>query len=319
MSRKSNRNANALAGMAAEALTMDKPKQLQSPQNDHTRSEYTRKNSAESASISQGSIHSSGSSLTRGSSTAESAIGSVEDGGSADSDDTDEEDGNNSDEEAVIAPSGHVIHAQAGRFLLEGDIVDTVTLPDQRPSNLDCTSNPINGIIASQDDDDDDIYNNVDLISESDGEDPDIEQQEEANIINDITDDMFPNNDLGDFSIFAEGSLFPGDVPYFDEQIRQISYSIRADDVQSYSSTNAFFRPLPSPPPPTPTTATRRVRFDASAFKSPSSTLEDKDIVLPSDLHLDYEDDSSSSGLSGYESGSTANSLTPEADHCLCS
>ena len=322
MLRKSNRNINALAGMAAEALSMDHYGQRQSSRNDHTR-QHSHNKSTESA-LQAHSLNSSIGTPSSSSSALDKANGDIEDGGSDDSDNADEDDADDSDKEAVIAPPDQASNVQAGRTLSLGGKVNAVTLADQisdyekgmaeGSAHHNPTLDTTNGVIASQDDEDDEIYNNVDLISESDGEDPDIEQQEEANIINDVTDDMFPSNDLGDFNIFADSSLFPGDVPYFDEQIRQISYSSRADDVQSYSSAETFVRPLPSPPPPTPTTATRRVHFDTSAFKSPYTALDDEVIVFPADLHFDNESESSSGGFSGYESGSITRTLTYKAN-----
>ena len=312
MSRKLNCNTNFLAGIANQALTIDTSGRRQSRRVAHHNNEHCRDSCAEGALHTRSSAASSASTSSNGASTADSAIGDLDDGASTDSDKADGKDEEDGDQEAVIAPSDHAANVQAGQNILRGDNTNASLSTDhndyRRPnpngsSIQNFNTRTFHAIIASENDEDDDVYNNVDLISESDGEDPDIEQQEEANIINNFTDDKLHNTDLGDLNIFADSGLFPGDVPYFDDQIRQISYSRRVDDLRSYSPTDNFPQPLPSPPPPTPITATRRVRFDASALKSPCSAINEQDALFTSSQPFDQESDDSSVGLSGYDCG----------------
>ena len=314
MSRKSNSSDSALVGMAAQALTIDTSGRRHSSRTTHHNNKHSSNNHAESVLHSPTTTRSSGSTSLNNASTADSAIGDLDGDASTDSDNADEEDGEDDDQEAVMAPSDHAIHAQAGRNILRGDNVkDALLLIKSKNHNKSILegfsdhkriSKASHAVVTSEDDEDDNIYNNVDLISESDGEDPDIEQTEEANIINEFLGDKSLGNDLDDLNLFAENSLFPGDVPYFDEQIRQISYSRRVEDLRSYSPTDAFPQPLPSPPPPTPTVATRRVRFDSSAVvKSPCFALNEKDVFFSSGQPFDEDSDGSSIGLSGYDCG----------------
>ncbi|KAL9127757.1 MAG: hypothetical protein Q9217_003415 [Psora testacea] len=316
MSRRPNPGANTLAGMAAEALAMDN-----STPNRHSQKYYRIHYERSDLNNVKGnpSIDTEGVASGEGSSHDSSA----DDDGASDptgaeannSDNADEDEDEDSEDPAVVAPSDHAIGTRRDQTGLNSDSVSAVaytesTHPAPRTGQIGKipkASNQSSGNEDQQDDDDDDDYNAVDLISDSDGEDPSIEQLEEENILNDVKDDVTLENDLGDFSIFSDGSLFPGDMPYFDEQMRRMEYSDLSGDMQIYKSTEMFHSlpSAPSPPPPTPITAARRVHFDASALKSPRSHTFEQDFLSGptffNDNHDDDDGESSIGSMSGYE------------------
>ena len=327
MSRRSNRNANALAGLAAEALDADNfaPKRNSPKMNHNYYGHSNRKNGKGSLHID--TLHKASPLISLVADDATNGtLGSAD---AANDGDMDEEEEEADDEDpAVLAPPDHANHTLDGQagLTLRGDDFGAAS-PTAAAKHYNRGSTDLETIVPSAEplyqtttgieqaaEDDDEGYNAVDLISESDGEDPNIEQLEEDNIINDLKDDGVDNG-LGDFNIFSDGSLFPGDMPYFDEQMRRMEYSNLAADMQMYKSTDTLdsFPSAPSPPPPTPTTDTRRVRFDVSALKSPNSITFDQDFLFGSSF-FNEDDDSSVGSMSGYESGCCEQALTCRAD-----
>ena len=154
------------------------------------------------------------------------------------------------------------------------------------------------GSFASDDSDDDDVYNAVDLISESEEEEPKLEKVEERMIIdseeeNDLHLDIsLPNSpilhrsELPEFKL-ADG-LFLSDVPFFEEQLSR-GEAISAEDVASWNATEAFPRSRSEDR----TTSTRkskpRVRFqDVNTSDSSSSTSDDQIEYFP-DLLMEHD------------------------------
>ncbi|KAL9100377.1 MAG: hypothetical protein Q9163_004247 [Psora crenata] len=313
MSRRSHRNANALAEMAAESLAIVHFSPKKHPQKHcHTHYEQSQCNIPEPASRirteSAPSANNSPHSLQADDDDDADGPGDTEAGNGGDLDENDDED---SEDPAAVAPSGHAVGNQCDQAGLNKDSARAVPLTEMTHSaretrriGLVCAaSSQLRGDEEPQEDEDDEDYNAVDLISESDGEDPSIEQLEEENILNRISGDMGTKGDLGDLNIFNDGSLFPGDMPYFDEQMRRMEYSNLSADLELYKSTDIFdsFPSAPSPPPPTPTTASRRVHFDATAFRTPNSLTYEQESLFSSALFND-DNDSSTGSMSGYES-----------------
>ena len=257
-------SANALAGMAAEALSIDQLGQHTPRKHSHDKL-HSNGRANEGPHIQHphnNTKHSSLSSLSKDQDGTEES----DDGQDADTDDADEDEKDGSDKKAVLAPSDCDNPDQAGPTFSMGRGLDGSTRNldsshggsshrGNESSNLQVDANGL----GQDADDDEEIYNAVDDISESDGEDPGIE--EEAFMLSDY--DMFGDG-LGPY----DPNQYAGDVAYFDEQLRLLSYSHRAEVMESKPSTPAFhaIARMPSPPPPTPTTATRRVHFETSTL-----------------------------------------------------
>ena len=126
---------------------------------------------------------------------------------------------------------------------------------------------------------DDDDYNGVDLISDSEEEDPTVEQLEERIIIdseeentNEWTSPIIQADPTSFSSDGWEGfglgdGMFLEDVPFFDEQIGRTDPAVLATEIEMFD-TAPFFRASvdPSPPP-------RRVHFaDAVQHHSDSTS-----------------------------------------------
>lgn len=173
--------------------------------------------------------------------------------------------------------------------------------------------------------DDDDDYNGVDLISDSEEEEPTVEQLEEKVIIeseeeydsNCRTPPVLPSISSDGWPGFElEGDLFLSDVPYFDEQIGRTDPSILAEEIEIFNTTNFSqgFLDIEIPPRLTPA---RRVRFAedvpepdnssavASDTKGGSLGLAKREEGVTSENHdsEDEDTDSASGRSSGYESG----------------
>ena len=184
--------------------------------------------------------------------------------------------------------------------------------------------------------DDDDDYNGVDLISDSEEEEPTVEQLEEKVIIE--SEEEYDSNcrappvlpsissDEGWNGFDLEGDLFLSDVPYFDEQIGRTDSSILAEEIEIYNSTSfsqSFFDiNVELPPRIAPI---RRVRFaedvldsenisaiamasemehNALAGSSPAGVANGDEGAASENHDSEDEDGNSSSGRSsGYESG----------------
>ena len=182
-------------------------------------------------------------------------------------------------------------------------------------------------------DSDDELYNKVDLVSDAEEGESDIEKTEEKDIIqsregDDITRQPATvptsateaSDDWTGFDF--ENDLLPTDISHFEEQYGGNELSILESEVELFNPTSLFadFTSLPSlPASPTPTP--RRVRFKEPILPS----NEDSDIVSdeedlnglfnsaaampPKDRSrlaqdVDDNDDGSSVGSSsGYESG----------------
>ena len=132
-------------------------------------------------------------------------------------------------------------------------------------------------LATSDNQSDDDDYNGIDLISDSDEAEPDMEKFEERVIIDSEDDEKssvgFPIIPTGPLSISGDewqgfgfdGRLFLSDVPYFEEQIGRTDPDILANEVALYNTTSTNYRPSSSPLP------SRRVRF-VDDTKDPSSS-----------------------------------------------
>jgi hypothetical protein len=151
------------------------------------------------------------------------------------------------------------------------------------------------GSLISDDSDDDDVYNAVDLISESEDEEPSVEKLEERLIIdseeeNDLCLDIslpsspiLHRSDLSEFKL-ADG-LFLSDVPFFEEQLSR-GEAISAQDVASWNATEAFPR---SRSEDLNTKSKPRVRFqDVGSSDSSSSTSDDQLEFFP-DLIMEQD------------------------------
>ena len=272
---------------------------------------------------------------------------SGEDDGEADSgesDVTDAEEGDNDEDGDVLAPSDRAmgLHGdQAGpanehddqklRRLEQGD---GACLKDSAvDSKRSGTSFRNAGSQNEECDSDDELYNKVDLVSDTEEGESDIEKLEEQDIIESKEGDdttMQPDtvptsateasDDWAGFDF--ETDLLPTNISHFEEQYGGNELSILESEVELFNSTSLFpdFASLPSlPASPTPTP--RRVRFKEPILPS----NEDSDIVSdeedlnglfnsaaampPKDRSnlaedVDSADDGSSVGSSsGYESG----------------
>lgn len=289
--------------MAAEALAMDYSGQHHTPRR-HTQGKHHAHISTNGAPYVQSPKTQEERSPSSNSATDEDGTEESDDGQGADTDDPDEEEDDDSDKEAVLAPSDCEASDQAGPTVSIGDDAassrqshdsgsQSKPRSEREPSNLQ----PGGMKLVQDADDDEEIYNAVDDISESDGDDPGAE--EEALMLMDF--EMSMGDGLGPY----HPDQFAGDVPYFDEQLRLLSYSNRVDIIESKPSTptlHAIAR-MPSPPPPTPTTATRRVHFDTSTLGADMPDPCDQGIATPHGMYLDEEYDSSSASGTGYESG----------------
>ena len=272
---------------------------------------------------------------------------SGEDDGEADvgeSDVTDAEEEDNDEDGDALAPSDRAMEShgdQAGpanghddqklRLLEQGD---GACLEDSAvDSEQSGTSFRNAGSQNDECDSDDELYNKVNLVSDAEEGESDIEKLEEQDIIEsregvDTTrqPDTVPTSATEASDGWAgfdfETDLFPTDISHFEEQYGGHELSILESEVELFNSTSLFadFASLPSlPASPTPTP--RRVRFKEPILPS----NEDSDIVSdeedlnglfssaaampPKDRskfaeNVDNTDDGSSVGSSsGYESG----------------
>ena len=218
---------------------------------------------------------------------------SGDDEGEADvseSDVADAEEGNDEDGD-VIAPSDRAMgmHGdQAGpaneygdQKLRERDVArlnnSTVNFRQSGPSSRNTGSQ------NEECDSDDELYNKVDLVSDAEVGESDIEKSEEKDIIQSRegnepatvpTSATEASDDWAGFDF--ENELFPTNLSHFEEQYGENEFSILESEVELFNSTNvvADFTSLPSlPASPTPTP--RRVRFKEPILPS----NDDSDIV----------------------------------------
>ncbi|KAG8525846.1 uncharacterized protein KY384_000606 [Bacidia gigantensis] len=195
----------------------------------------------------------------------------------------DDEEKADSEEEAAIAPSDLAIYDQAGRTSLPANTpihaIESVALPNEHDQMSD-----------------DEIYNAVDLISESD--DDNTERQEEDMILDDFThgflepfSDDFIDENL-DSTLSQDFSSFDG--PMIDPNNDfSASAGLSLDHVYSPSP----FQSLPVTP------TSRKVRFDDpnTSLTDPATNQEHGLAHYASNLESEDIEDSSGVGMSGYE------------------
>ncbi|KAI9890933.1 MAG: hypothetical protein M1814_003432 [Vezdaea aestivalis] len=176
--------------------------------------------------------------------------------------------------------------------------------PNTRRSttSVSFTSSPPTEVPASETESDDDLYNRVDLISESDDDDPDIEKAEERLIIDSEEEDAFrlgldfnlssspiltrTGQDSTDFDnpIHPSDSVLFSDVRFFEDQYQRLNYH-RAD---TPDFNLRFMRRSRSPMPPTKPKG--RVRFEEierpRSSDNSTETSEDEVAFIPDNLSI---------------------------------
>lgn len=328
MPHKLKRNAHALIGVGPDPKDIDhapgrKKSKRNLPQVDQSSNVYTQRVTPKSSSPKHG-----GGQASRIASSDDDADGDVSSADTAEPDDESDEDG----EGDAFAPSDRAIEEhgdQAGH--ISEDISQHESIFYRKPSHSapafpDKTKAPEANITVG--DSDSDVYNHVDLISESEEGEPNVEQVEERNIIeSEEADDLNTTSANIEASDGWEGlelddGLFLEDVPFFDEQYCPTDSNILDGELELFPSANIFDE-LPSPLPPSP--SPRRVRFKEPISQLSNDSDMDSDSrdvnvlfspvatpIVPSggDLNvdsqcLDHEDDDASSvgSSSGYESG----------------
>ena len=326
MSRKSNRNVHAPVGMAPNPLEIDhapghKKSKRNLPRPDQSNNTYTEKPAPKDSSPKRRGGHAS-----RRTSSDDDADGDVSNADVAEPDEESDEDGKGD----VFAPSDRAMeHGHQAGLINEGvsDCESTLEVEKSHGSTAFKGKSKITKPRATLGDSDDDVYNRVDLISESEEDEPNIERLEERNIIKSEEADDFITasanleaTDGCDRFELGDGS-FLEDIPFFDECYDCMDSNI-FDNEREHLQPSSMFEGFPSPPPPSP--SPRRVRF-----KEPISQLSNdsdidsdnadisvlfKSIPVPTvssggnlelgGPSLEYEDeDGSSVGSSGYESG----------------
>ena len=328
MSRKSNRNARAPIGAASNPLGIDhtsgyKKSKRNQPRLDQSGNTYTESSSPKDSSPKLEGAHAS-----RSTSSGDDADGDVSNADVAEPDEDSDED----EEGDAFAPSGPIEEHgdQAGR--INHDSSDRESALEERsghgPTAFMGKTESIEAGLTLRDSDDD-VYNRVDLISDSEEDEPNFEQLEERNII-ESEEAEIPNNTPayleasdGWEGFELEDGLLLEDVPFFDERNGPTHSNILDSEMELFQSAS-IFEGFPSPPQPSPF-PTRRVRFkepiaQLSNDSDMDSDNEDINVLfssavtpfLPSgrDMGLDgpysdYEDDDGSSlgSSSGYESG----------------
>ncbi len=326
MTRKSKRTGKAPPGAATKpaAILSGSKSRIAEKHAIATKNPHTAR-SAKSTQIQPGSPEpgSSAASVTSSNDEADESDG---DGAGADQEEDDDGDGDGiAPSDAAIASNGVQTGRNFGMDLKHtaGTGEESKRSPDKARSKKQqaCrrkaskSTGQINDEGAESDDEDD--YNGVDLISDSEEEEPTVEELEEKVIIESeeeydsncrtppvlpsISSDGWPGFDL-------EGDLFLSDVPYFDEQIGRTDPSILAEEIEIFNSTSFsqnFFdvQHPPRLPPP------RRVRFadvpEPDNTSAVASETERGEAGVTSEKHGSEEEDSDSSSgrSSGYESG----------------
>ena len=233
--------------------------------------------------------------------TAESSSSSLsaheeEDGGTSGSDTSGEdEDSNDDDDDAeAIAPSGR----SAGRNGRRAGLIDGIYAGTKRRRSPHSseeeqlsrkvvkpmkTAAPLGAAKNLLGDSDDEEYNAVDFISDSEEEEPSVEQLEEKMIIDseeaNESDEKTPGPSAPPSvsSIEWEGfdlddGIFLGDIPFFDDEIGRTEPNVLGSEIDLYGIDAIYTgEPLPSPTP-------RRVRFaDAEQHHSSSSSNHTSD------------------------------------------
>lgn len=328
MPRKSERNARAPTGPASHQLDIDGTSGYKKSKRNQPRLEQSSNTYNESPTSKVSSPKLEGTHASRAISSGDDADGDVSNADAAEPDEDSDEDG----EGDAFAPSGLVEEHgdQAGR--INHDNSDRESALEEISSHGSTAfMEPTKSIEAENTlrDSDDDVYNRVDLISDSDEDEPTLEQLEEKNIIDSEeaealdTAPAYLEASDGWEGFELEDGLLLEDIPLFDERYEATGSNFPNSEMEVFQSESIFDRfPWPAPPSPSPT---RRVRFkepiaqlsndsdmdsdngDINVLFSPGATR-----VLPSgrDMDLDspysdYEDDDGScvGSSSGYESG----------------
>lgn len=266
-----------------------------------------------------------GDNVSRTNSSDDDADGDVSNADAGEPDEESDEDGNGD----AFAPSGRAIEEhgdQTGH--INGDDTDRRLVFEGKQRN---DSTPIKGHVdvtetsVALHDSDDDFYDGVDLISNSEEDEPHMEQLEEANIL-----ESEEANDLNIPPAYLEASdgwegfeiedgLFLEDVPFFDEQYGRSDSHVLDAEIELFRSAS-ILDGFPSPQQPSP--SPRRVRFKEPISELSNDSDMDSDDgginmlfatpIVPSSGNmslsgpsLGYEDDGGSSvgSSSGYESG----------------
>lgn len=211
------------------------------------------------------------------SSKTEGGDGGDTDGNGAEMDELGEDDG----DEDGIAPSGCTIGEdgkQAGHTNEKSNQQPNGTREKRKrhTDSLDDKPKPTKalkrtrGTKGSDGNSDDDDYAGVDLISDSEEEEPRVEQLEERMIIDSeeeytktmesmIMPSTYLNDSCDDWGGFdLTHGLFLSDVAYFDEQIGRSDPATLADEIEIFNATS-FFDEIA--PPPRIAQEQRRVRF----------------------------------------------------------
>ena len=326
MPHKQKRNARAPVGAPPDPLNLHhtsrhKKAKRSLPRLDESSSIYTDGPAPKISSPKREEGHASTST-----SNDDDADGDISNADGAEPDDESDED----EKSDAFAPSDRAIeeHAdQAGH--VNGVVPHHESKFDRKPSNTSTAfqdKTEVVKAITTVGDSDDDVYNRVDLISDSEEDEPKVEHMEERNIIeSEETDGL--NNLPANFEasdgwegLDLDDGLFE-EYPFFDEQYGRTDSNILDGESELFQSANiADEAPLPSPSSSSP----RRVRFKELVSQSSNDTDMDSDsrninalsspdatpIVPASDQDmsgqcLDHESDNGSlvGNSSGYESG----------------
>ena len=328
MPHKQKRNAHAPVGAAPDPLNIHhtsrhKKAKRSLPRLDQSSSIYTDGPTPKISSPKRG-----GGQASSSTSNDDDADGDVSNADGTEPDDESDED----EESDAFAPSDRAIeeHAdQAGH--VNGIVPHHESNLDRKPSNASTAFQDKTEVVTASitvGDSDDDVYNRVDLISDSEEDEPKVEHVEERNIIeSEETDGL--NNVPANFEasdgwegLELDDGLFLEDFPFFDEQYSRTDSNILDGELELFQSASIVDEaPLPSPSSSSP----RRVRFkepvsqlwNDSDMDSDSRVINvlfspDTTPIVPSDGDLDisapcldHEGDNGSpiGNSSGYESG----------------
>ena len=328
MPRKSNRKAYVPIGAAPDSLRNDhtsghKKSKKDQPRPDQSSDVRTERPYSIATSSKRG-----GGASSCGTPSDDDGDGDVSNADAAEPDDESDEDG----EKDAFAPSDHAIKEhgdQAGH--LSRCISDRESTFDGKQSHNRSTRKAKYDITKTNDtaaDSDDDIYNRVDLISDSEEDEPNLEQLEERNIIeteeaNNFNtapasveaSDGWEGFELDDGLSFEDGS-------FFDEKYGRTVSDIFEDQTARFQSKSVFDQ---TPPPSSPSPSPDQVHFE----EPPLQVLSDSDVdSINGDINVlfrpvptspvasdgnsdsdgpyqDHEDDDDNSvgSPSGYESG----------------
>lgn len=273
MSRKSNRNPHAPINAAPNPMKIDHTSGHKKSKRNQPRLEGDSNLHTEKLTAQNSSPKHAGGNSSPSASNDDEADGDVSNADAAESDEESDEDG----EGDAFAPSGRAIeeHGDQAGHANEG-VSDHKSKFEGRgsqdPSAFTGKTDVTEARLSLRDSDDD-VYNRVDLISDSEGDEPNVEQLEERNIIESEEADnlnaapAYPEASDGWEGFELEDGLFLEDAPFFDEQYGRTDSNILDREMELFQSASIFDE-FPSPPPPAP--SPRRVRF-----KEPITQLSD--------------------------------------------